>query len=57
MSFMVRELLQRHYKANLFLKFHFPLSFANSAVGLALRLWPNFEHQLQSDRSRGGHYV
>lgn len=57
MLLLVRESSQPHCKASLSLKFHFPLPFAGTVLRSAVRLWPQFEHPHQSDRSRGGHYV
>lgn len=57
MAFMVREFSQPYFKASRPSTFNLPLSLATYAGRSALRLWPKFQYELQSDRSRGGQYV
>ena len=57
MAFMVREFSQPYFKASQPSTFNLPLSFATYTGRLALSLWPKFQTELQSDRSRGGQYV
>jgi len=58
MAFMVREFSQHQVKASQLSLFNLPLSFFGTCAGRsAIRFWPKFQYELQSDRSRGGQYV